>query len=89
MEFLIREYQETVGHYQSLLDAAKNSFSLQISKLFLNDSSTYYCAASHSDAHRADTHTNNSKAPHIAHQQEGAVAHLVLKVMFPNPVKTH
>ncbi|KAI3367350.1 hypothetical protein L3Q82_026157 [Scortum barcoo] len=62
--------EKTVGRFQSSVDGPKNNFTLQIRELLLNDSSTYYCAASHSDAHRADTHTNNR-------WQEGAVACLV------------
>ncbi|XP_071355040.1 T cell receptor beta chain MC.7.G5-like [Trachinotus anak] len=58
VEFLSKEYDTTVGHFQSSIDTSKNSFSLQITELLLNDTSTYYCAASHSDAHRPDSHTN-------------------------------
>ncbi len=58
IEFLTKEYDQDVGHFQSSINTSKNNFSLQISELFLNDSSTYYCAASHSDAHRPDSHTN-------------------------------
>ncbi|KAK2826658.1 hypothetical protein Q5P01_020872 [Channa striata] len=60
VEFLSKEYDQTVGHIQSSIDTSKNKFSLQITELFVNDSSTYYCAASHSDAHRPDSHTNNN-----------------------------
>lgn len=62
LEFLIKEYDKTAGHFQASLDTSNNNFSLQITGLFLNDSSTYYCAASHSDAHRPDSHTNNNKS---------------------------
>ncbi|XP_076605153.1 M1-specific T cell receptor beta chain-like [Chaetodon auriga] len=47
LEFLITEFDQTVGHFQASIDTSKNNFSLQITELFLNDSSTYYCAASH------------------------------------------
>uniref|UniRef100_A0A4W6CMN9 Ig-like domain-containing protein n=1 Tax=Lates calcarifer TaxID=8187 RepID=A0A4W6CMN9_LATCA len=59
VEFLTKEYDQTVGRFQSSLDTAKNNFSLQITEL-PNDSSTYYCAASHSDENRPDIHTNNN-----------------------------
>lgn len=60
VEFLIKEFDETAGRFQALIDASKNNFSLQFTELSLHDSSTYYCAASHSDAHRAGSHTNKS-----------------------------
>ena len=59
MEFLIKEYENKVGHFQSSLNTAKNSFTLTKAELFVNDSSTYYCVASHSDAHKPHTRTNN------------------------------
>uniref|UniRef100_A0A4W6FT43 Ig-like domain-containing protein n=1 Tax=Lates calcarifer TaxID=8187 RepID=A0A4W6FT43_LATCA len=61
VEFLTKEYDQTVGRFQSSLDTAKNNFSLQITELHPNDSSTYYCAASHSDENRPDIHTNNKE----------------------------
>ena len=67
VEFIIREYGQTDGHFQSFLRTTQNSFTLEISGLLLNDSSTYYCAASHSDAHRADRHTNNKTDCHRWH----------------------
>ncbi|XP_029350224.1 immunoglobulin delta heavy chain-like [Echeneis naucrates] len=54
VEFLIKEYDTTEGHFQSSINTAKNYFSLQITAPHVNDSSTYYCAASHSDAHSQD-----------------------------------
>ncbi|KAA8581845.1 hypothetical protein FQN60_008585, partial [Etheostoma spectabile] len=51
LEFLTKEYDQTAGRFQSSLETSKNNFSLQVTGLLLNDSSTYYCAASHSDAH--------------------------------------
>ncbi|XP_022606296.1 uncharacterized protein LOC111225599 [Seriola dumerili] len=47
VEFLLTEFDQSVVHFQSSLDRAKNDFSLQIPEVFLNDSSIYYCAASH------------------------------------------
>uniref|UniRef100_A0A7N8XAQ1 Ig-like domain-containing protein n=1 Tax=Mastacembelus armatus TaxID=205130 RepID=A0A7N8XAQ1_9TELE len=44
--FLIKEYDQNHGRIQSTIDTSKNYFSLQITELILNDSSTYYCAAS-------------------------------------------
>ncbi|CAK6983132.1 M1-specific T cell receptor beta chain-like [Scomber scombrus] len=58
LEFLTKEYDKPVGRFKSDIDTSNNNFSLQITELFLNDSSTYYCAARHSDAHRPDSHTN-------------------------------
>lgn len=58
MEFLTKEYEQTGGRFQPFIDAQKNNFSLHISQLFVNDSNTYYCAARHSDAHKAESHTN-------------------------------
>ncbi|XP_076013808.1 M1-specific T cell receptor beta chain-like isoform X3 [Genypterus blacodes] len=43
LEFLTKEYEKNQGRFQSFLHT--NNFSLQITELFLNDSSTYYCAA--------------------------------------------
>lgn len=72
IEFLIKEYEESVGHFQSSIDTSKNSFSLQITELFLNDSSTYYCAASHSDA-SDQTVIQITSLSRMAHWQEEAV----------------
>nr|XP_046269351.1 uncharacterized protein LOC124072176 [Scatophagus argus] len=47
VQYLTREYDQTEGRFQSSIDASKNFFSLQITELLPNDSSTYYCAASH------------------------------------------
>ncbi|XP_042356672.1 T cell receptor beta chain MC.7.G5-like [Plectropomus leopardus] len=49
LEYLIKEYEQTAGHFKSSIDTSKNSFPLQITELLLNDSSTYYCAARHSE----------------------------------------
>ncbi|XP_044231942.1 M1-specific T cell receptor beta chain-like [Thunnus albacares] len=45
LQFIIKEYDQTVGRFQMSIDTSKNNFSLKITELFLNDSSTYYCAA--------------------------------------------
>uniref|UniRef100_A0A668SBL5 Ig-like domain-containing protein n=1 Tax=Oreochromis aureus TaxID=47969 RepID=A0A668SBL5_OREAU len=44
VDYLLNEYDKTVGRLKSFLDASKNNFSLQITELHMNDSSTYYCA---------------------------------------------
>ncbi|XP_027130368.1 T-cell receptor beta-1 chain C region [Larimichthys crocea] len=46
IEFLIKEHEQTAGHFKASIEASKNKFSLQITELSVNDSSTYYCAAS-------------------------------------------
>lgn len=83
IEFLIKEYEETAGHFQSSIRTSDNYFSLQISELFVNDSSVYYCAASHSDTHRPGCHTNIKTDG----RKEGAVASLILclteNTLFP------
>ncbi|XP_032357000.1 M1-specific T cell receptor beta chain [Etheostoma spectabile] len=67
LEFLTKEYDQTAGRFQSSLETSKNNFSLQVTGLLLNDSSTYYCAASHSDAHGPHCHTNNNWGCHRWH----------------------
>uniref|UniRef100_A0A672H9C4 Ig-like domain-containing protein n=1 Tax=Salarias fasciatus TaxID=181472 RepID=A0A672H9C4_SALFA len=59
IEFLTKEY-ETTGRFEPHFNTDKTSFSLQITKLLLNDSSTYYCAARHSDTHSPGSHTNKA-----------------------------
>ncbi|KAG7509959.1 immunoglobulin lambda-1 light chain-like [Solea senegalensis] len=61
VEFLTKEYDQTAGRFQSNINSNKNSFPLNISELNVNDSSTYYCAASHSDAHAPGKHTNTER----------------------------
>uniref|UniRef100_A0A8C5DJ28 Ig-like domain-containing protein n=1 Tax=Gouania willdenowi TaxID=441366 RepID=A0A8C5DJ28_GOUWI len=53
LEFLTSEYEQINGRFTSTHKAKQNSFTLEISDTLLSDSSTYYCAARHSDAHRA------------------------------------
>uniref|UniRef100_A0A667YKW3 Ig-like domain-containing protein n=1 Tax=Myripristis murdjan TaxID=586833 RepID=A0A667YKW3_9TELE len=48
IEYLTNEFEKVVGRFKAFLDAPNNNFSLEITKLLLNDSSTYYCAARHS-----------------------------------------
>ncbi|XP_035529539.1 M1-specific T cell receptor beta chain-like [Morone saxatilis] len=66
MEFLVKEYDETVGHFQSSIDTSKNSFFLEITELYPNDSSTYYCAASHSSSVGVKVHQ-----PSLGFSREG------------------
>uniref|UniRef100_A0A3Q1J3F5 Ig-like domain-containing protein n=1 Tax=Anabas testudineus TaxID=64144 RepID=A0A3Q1J3F5_ANATE len=47
LEFLLTEYDQSEGHFQLNIHGAKNNFSLRITDLYFNDSSTYYCAARH------------------------------------------
>lgn len=83
LEFLTMEYAEGAGRFQPLLDASKNNFSLQIAQLLPEDSSTYYCAASHSDADGTGGCTNISKKL-IEHEQEGngVYIHLLRLIHF-------
>lgn len=62
LEYLTKEYAVEAGRFQPLLDAAQNNFSLEITQLLPEDSSTYYCAASHSDANGAEGCSNISKS---------------------------
>uniref|UniRef100_A0A0F8AV96 Ig lambda chain V-VI region SUT n=1 Tax=Larimichthys crocea TaxID=215358 RepID=A0A0F8AV96_LARCR len=67
IEFLIKEHEQTAGHFKASIEASKNKFSLQITELSVNDSSTYYCAARHSAEHRPDSHTNTKPVCHRWH----------------------
>lgn len=58
LEFVAKEYGQSSGSFQTLIDSAKNNFSLLITHLSAKDSSTYYCAAHHSDAAAAAGPTN-------------------------------
>uniref|UniRef100_A0A8C5DNE7 Ig-like domain-containing protein n=1 Tax=Gouania willdenowi TaxID=441366 RepID=A0A8C5DNE7_GOUWI len=53
LEFLTSEYEKINGRFTSTHKEKQNSFTLEINDTRLSDSSTYYCAAQHSDAHRA------------------------------------
>ncbi|KAF6724040.1 Ig heavy chain V region 5-84 [Oryzias melastigma] len=68
LEFLIKEYQETAGRFHSFIDTGQNNFSLHVGELLQSDSSTYFCAASHSDAPGPRSSTNT--------RQEAAAAEL-------------
>nr|XP_033962472.1 uncharacterized protein LOC117464054 [Pseudochaenichthys georgianus] len=59
VQFLTKEYDQAAGNKVSSIVPSKNTFSLHISELQLSDSSTYYCAAKHSAALRAETRTDN------------------------------
>lgn len=59
LELLATEYDLNTGHLQASIDRSTNTFYLHITDLFANDSSTYYCAASHSDVKRPGSHTNS------------------------------
>lgn len=62
LEYLIKEYVDRAGRFEASFDESKKKFFLQISELVPEDSSTYYCAASHSDSDGADGCTNISKS---------------------------
>lgn len=78
IQLLLTEYDKTAGRYQSSIEATINKFSLHISELHANDSSTYYCAASHSDACRPNTRTNTKLLG--TQRQEEAVACLMVNL---------
>uniref|UniRef100_A0A671RW73 Ig-like domain-containing protein n=1 Tax=Sinocyclocheilus anshuiensis TaxID=1608454 RepID=A0A671RW73_9TELE len=50
IQFIIKEYDKTTQNYEAILNTKDNMFSLIVSNLTAQDSSTYYCAASHSQA---------------------------------------
>lgn len=62
LEYLIKEYVDGAGRFKASFDESKKKFFLQITELVPEDSSTYYCAASHSDSDGADGCTNISKS---------------------------
>uniref|UniRef100_A0A3B3I8U8 Ig-like domain-containing protein n=1 Tax=Oryzias latipes TaxID=8090 RepID=A0A3B3I8U8_ORYLA len=62
LEFLIKEYQDTAGRFHSSIDTNQNNFTLHLSGLLVNDSSTYFCAASHSAAPGPCSLTNTCSA---------------------------
>lgn len=61
LEFVAKEYDQSSGSVQTLIDTAQNNFSLLITQLSPKDSSTYYCAAHHGDAGAAGGCTNICK----------------------------
>lgn len=77
LEFLATEYDQNTGHLQASIDRSTNRFYLHITELFANDSSMYYCAASHSDVNRPGSHTNIICASQIAGRQEGDMHALI------------
>uniref|UniRef100_A0A8C2G5T1 Ig-like domain-containing protein n=1 Tax=Cyprinus carpio TaxID=7962 RepID=A0A8C2G5T1_CYPCA len=50
VQFIIKEYEKTPQNYEAIMNTKDNMFSLTVSNLTAQDSSTYYCAASHSEA---------------------------------------
>ncbi len=50
IQFIIKEYDKPTQNYEAILNTKDNMFSLTVSNLTAQDSSTYYCAASHSEA---------------------------------------
>ena len=60
IEYLTKEYETPEGHLQPSIDTSSNSFTLRMSELSLDDSSTYLCAASHSAAKQTGSHANTS-----------------------------
>uniref|UniRef100_A0A8C1T1T8 Ig-like domain-containing protein n=1 Tax=Cyprinus carpio TaxID=7962 RepID=A0A8C1T1T8_CYPCA len=50
VQFIVNEYEKTTKNYEAILNTKDNMFSLTVSNLTAQDSSTYYCAASHSEA---------------------------------------
>ncbi|KAK5857933.1 hypothetical protein PBY51_011142 [Eleginops maclovinus] len=69
LQYLLNEFDNTAGRLDSSIEPSKNVFSLHISELQLEDSSTYYCAAKHSAAPGAETRTDNRQ---VERRQEGA-----------------
>lgn len=76
MKFLLKEYDQTVGRFQSSIDPGANSFSLRITELVLDDSSTYFCAARHSGAARPITNTNNQSVARPSGRKELWLFHI-------------
>lgn len=66
IQLLLTEYEQTKDHFRASIDGPKNNFTLQIHDLSEDDSSIYFCAARHSDAVTAYSHTNNTTAPQAA-----------------------
>uniref|UniRef100_A0A8C2GDE5 Ig-like domain-containing protein n=1 Tax=Cyprinus carpio TaxID=7962 RepID=A0A8C2GDE5_CYPCA len=57
VQFIIKEYEKTPQNYEAIMNTKDNMFSLTVSNLTAQDSSTYYCAASHSEARTVHTLT--------------------------------
>uniref|UniRef100_A0A8C2G5N1 Ig-like domain-containing protein n=1 Tax=Cyprinus carpio TaxID=7962 RepID=A0A8C2G5N1_CYPCA len=59
VQFIIKEYEKTPQNYEAIMNTKDNMFSLTVSNLTAQDSSTYYCAASHSEARTVPAHFGN------------------------------
>lgn len=59
IEFILKEFQEKVGRFRSFVHHDSNYFALGVSGLLVNDSSTYHCAARHSDADKPRPRANS------------------------------
>uniref|UniRef100_A0A8C2HTF1 Ig-like domain-containing protein n=1 Tax=Cyprinus carpio TaxID=7962 RepID=A0A8C2HTF1_CYPCA len=59
VQFIIKEYEKTPQNYEAIMNTKDNMFSLTVSNLTAQDSSTYYCAASHSEARTVGAHFGN------------------------------
>ncbi|XP_023807706.1 uncharacterized protein LOC101170740 [Oryzias latipes] len=82
IQLLLTEYEQTKDHFRASIDGPKNNFTLQIHDLSEDDSSIYFCAARHSDAVTAYSHTNNTTAPQAA---VGAVVYFCHGVEIQQP----
>lgn len=60
LEFLIKEYEENRGRFKTSIQTKENLFPLTITELQVNDSSSYYCAARHSEAQSYSPCSNNN-----------------------------
>lgn len=49
IQFIIKEYDKPSQNHEAILNTKDNMFSLTVFNLTAQDSSTYYCAASHSE----------------------------------------
>lgn len=50
LQFLIKEYDQNKGRFSVSILPGENLFFLTVAELLVNDSSSYYCAARHSEA---------------------------------------
>uniref|UniRef100_A0A8C1KRS0 Ig-like domain-containing protein n=1 Tax=Cyprinus carpio TaxID=7962 RepID=A0A8C1KRS0_CYPCA len=57
VQIIVNEYEKTTKNYEAILNTKDNMFSLTVSNLTAQDSSTYYCTASHSEARTVHTLT--------------------------------